>query len=368
VLRDAPDKLTVQLNCLAARVLLFDGTTAIGVEYIEGNGLYRARHQQPRDEPLPPLHRCYAAREVILAGGAYNTPQLLMLSGVGPRDELEALGIDVVLDAPGVGHNLHDRYEVAVVNELTRDYPVFAGSSLDVPADDARADALFTEWRDDRDGPYTTNGSLAAVIAKSTVAEDDPHLIVFALPIDFHGYYPGYSRDAVEHKNRLSVLVLKGHTNNLGGSVTPASTDPRDPPDIRFCYFDVGSAGFDADLAGVVDRIEIAHDIARHLGPMVARELIPGDAVRSRDQLAEFVRAEAWGHHACGTTKIGAADDPSALLDGDFRVRGMDRLRVVDAGVFPDIPGFFIASAVYMISEKASDVLIGHHADDARFR
>jgi choline dehydrogenase len=101
---------------------------------------------------------------------------------------------------------------------------------------------------------------------------------------------------------------------------------------------------------------------------MVARELIPGDAVRSREQLAEFVRAEAWGQHACGTTKIGAADDPSAVLDGDFRVRGMDRLRVVDAGVFPDIPGFFIASAVYMISEKASDVLIGHHADDARFR
>jgi hypothetical protein len=136
---------------------------------------------------------------------------------------LEALGIDVVLDAPGVGHNLHDRYEVAVVNELTRDYPVFAGSSLDVPADDARADALFTEWRDDRDGPYTTNGSLAAVSAKSTVAEDDPDLIVFALPIDVHGYYPGYSRDAVEHKNRLSVLVLKGHTNNR------ATSDPWSP-------------------------------------------------------------------------------------------------------------------------------------------
>lgn len=91
------------------------------------------------------------------------------------------------------------------------------------------------------------------------------------------------------------------------------------------------------------------------------RELIPGDALRTREQLRDFVEREAWGHHACGTAKIGAADDPLAVLDGDFRVRGVEGLRVVDASVFPDIPGFFIASAVYMVSEKASDAVIAEY-------
>ncbi|TSD93662.1 GMC family oxidoreductase [Skermania sp. ID1734] len=363
-LDDAPGKLTVALNCLATRVL-FDGMTAVGVEYIEGQNLYRAQPKSVHTESLPPTRTVHARVEVILAGGAYNTPQLLMLSGVGPRAELESLGVKVIHNLPGVGRNLHDRYEVSVVTELSSDYPIFEDSSLDVPVDASDADALFVEWRDHRDGPYTTNGSLAALIARSSVATDDPDLIVFALPIDFRGYYPGYSRAAVAHKNRLSILVLKGHTTNRAGTVTLRSADPRDAPEIRFHYFDEGTAGFEADVAGVVDGIEIARDIAGRLGAAVAAELIPGPDASTRDDLADFVRDEAWGHHACGTTKIGSSDDPMAVVDGDFRVYGVNRLRVVDAGVFPDIPGFFIASAVYMISEKASELLIRSYAENA---
>ncbi|WP_212754708.1 GMC family oxidoreductase [Nakamurella aerolata] len=157
-----PDRLQVQLDALVTRVL-FDGARAIGVEYLTGAGLYRAT---AADAPHsgdaatssghPAARQAYADKEVILAGGAYNTPQLLMLSGIGPRDELDRLGIDTLVDAPGVGTNLHDRYEMAVVAETDRDYPIFAGSALDVPSDPNSSDPLFAEWQDDAGGPYST--------------------------------------------------------------------------------------------------------------------------------------------------------------------------------------------------------------------
>lgn len=361
VREQVPDRLDIRLDALVTKVLIEEGR-AVGVEYLAGPALYVAAIGGAGEPDPPEPVTVRARREVVLAGGAFNTPQLLMLSGIGPREELARHGIPVLVDAPGVGANLHDRYEVAVTAELDRDYPIFEGAELDVPADPAAGDRLYTEWRDAADGPYTTNGTLAAVIARSGAARDASDLIVFSLPIDFHGYYPGYSRDAVRAHNRLSVLVLKGHTANRAGSVTLRSADPRDVPEIRFRYFEEGSAGWEADLDGVVDGIELARDIMGHLtGAKVARELLPGAAVTDRAELRRFVREQAWGHHACGTARIGADGDPMAVLDGDFRVRGVDGLRVVDASVFPDIPGFFIASAVYMVSEKAADVLLAAH-------
>lgn len=363
-----PDRLQVRLNTLVTKVL-FDGSRATGVEYLSGAGLYRAT---PADAPhsadgttTPAAQRVDADKEVILAGGAYNTPQLLMLSGIGPRAELDRLGIDTLVDAPGVGANLHDRYEVAVLAETDRDYPIFDGSALDVPTDPDSGDPLFAEWQDDAGGPYSTNGSLAAIIAKSSVAAESgsgpSDLIIFSLPIDFHGYYPGYARDAVRDHNRLSILVLKGHTDNRAGTVTLSSADPREVPVIRFRYFSEGSDGWQDDLDGVVDGIEIARDVLAHLRTIGTTELLPGPQADTREKLKTFVQQQAWGHHACGTAKIGRDDDPMAVLDNNFRVRGVQNLRVVDASVFPDIPGFFIASAVYLISEKASDAVIAEY-------
>ena len=115
------------------------------------------------------------------------------------------------------------------------------------------------------------------------------------------------------------------------------------------------------DLRGVVDGIRIARRINARLGAMLAEELIPGAPADDQTALEAFVRDQAWGHHASCTCKIGADEDPMAVLDGDFRVRGVKGLRVVDASVFSRIPGLFIASAVYMISERASDVIIREH-------
>ena len=213
----------------------------------EHPGTDASREQDAGGSPngKPVAHVVRARKEVILAGGAYNTPQLLMLSGVGPRDELEAQGIDVLVDAPGVGTNLHDRYEVSLVWELNRNYPIFEGVELDIPKDHDDPDRLFAEWASDRDGPYSTNGSLAAIVGKSSVATDADDLIVFSLPIDFRGYYPGYAKDGSVAHNRMTIVVLKAHTHNRAGRVTLRWADPRDVPDIRYRYFDEGSPGFE---------------------------------------------------------------------------------------------------------------------------
>lgn len=362
-----PDRLTLLTGCLATRVV-FEGDRAVGVEYLRSPGAYRAsppEHCERDDATVPAadgMKVARARREVILAGGAFNTPQLLMLSGIGAADELTEHGIEVRTELPGVGKNLHDRYEVSVVAELEEDYGVFDGSPLDIPGEGEEGDDLFREWQDAADGPYTTNGSLAALFARSSVSRTEPaDLIVFALPIDFRGYYPGYSRDAVRPHNRLSLVVLKAHTANRAGTVTLSSSDPRDVPSIEFRYFDEGSEGHLADLDGVVEGIQIARDVISRVASPVRREVVPGGQVSSQEQLRDFVRDEAWGHHACGTAKMGPASDPRAVVDGAFRVHGLQGLRVVDASVFPDIPGFFIAAAVYLISEKAADAVLADH-------
>lgn len=353
-----PDRLEIRFRTLAARVL-FDDDRAVGVAYLDGEHLYKADPNSTGAAGA--LREAFAAKEVILCGGAYNTPQLLKLSGIGPKEELERHGIEVKLDRPGVGANLQDRYEIAVTHRLVGNYPVFDGAVLDVPGPGGAGDPLYKEWRDSRDGPYTTNGSLASLIAKSSVAGEEPDLFVFALPIDFHGYYPGYAVESAEKHNQLSLVILKAHTENRAGTVTLASADPRDKPNIAFRYFEEGSDRAADDLRAVVDGVEIARSIASSLPDMIEEELLPGAGIATCEQVADFVRREAWGHHASCSCAIGADDDPMAVLDGDFRVRGVKGLRVVDASVFPRIPGFFICCAVYMISERASDVLIAEY-------
>jgi choline dehydrogenase len=135
------------------------------------------------------------------------------------------------------------------------------------------------------------------------------------------------------------------------------SGDPRDTPDIRFRCFEEGDGSEDA-LEAVVDAVLFVRDMARHYRHMIAAEERPGPQVQGREAIRRFVRNEAWGHHASGTCKIGLREDAMAVLDSRFRVHGTENLRVVDASVFPYIPGLFIVSAVYMIAEKASDVIL----------
>ena len=351
----APDKLVVRTHALVTKVL-FDGTTAIGVEYLDAPHAYRADPRSNGAAAAPAPQRVRVRREVILSGGAFNTPQLLKLSGVGPREELQSFGIEVRVDLPGVGENLQDRYELGVVSKLDGDFSSLGGCSFAPPVPGAPPDPCFTAWEQGR-GLYTTNGVVLAIITTSSRSVPEPDLFIFGLPADFRGYYPKYSEALERHKNTFTWAILKAHTRNTAGSVRLRSADPRDVPEINFRYFDEGSDADGQDLKAMVNGVRFVRSLLEHV-PLHQEELAPGPEVATEEQIAAHVRDNAWGHHASCTCKIGRADDPTAVLDSSFRVLGTKNLRVVDASVFPRIPGFFVVTPVYMISEKASDVIL----------
>ena len=342
--------LRVELDALATRVI-FDGTRAVGVEYLSGASLYRA---SASPSPLEGERReIRARREVILCGGVFNTPQILMLSGVGPAAHLREHGIEPRVDLAGVGKNLQDRYETSVVYELSGDIDALRDMTFSPPDPDA-PDPALARWWSDRNGPYATNGIVGALVQKSKPTLAMPDLFVFGVVGNFHGYFPGYARELVHDKRHFSWCVLKAHTANRAGEVRLRSSDPRDPPSIDFRYFDEGG---EDDLDAVIEGVRTARRIMRRVGDL-AREVRPGPAIGSRRDLGQHVRDNAWGHHASCTCKMGPASDPAAVVDGSFRVHGTTGLRVVDASVFPRIPGFFIVASVYMIAEKATDAIL----------
>ena len=241
-----PDNLRVELDALATRVL-FERDRAVGVEYLKGERLYRASARADARPGAGDVRTVRARREVVLAGGVFNSPQLLMLSGIGPRAELERHGIEVRVDRPGVGANLQDRYEIGVVSEMRGDFSVLEGARIAAP-DPTRPDPALERWRSDRSGPYATNGVVTALIKRSRPALEVPDLFLFGLVGSFRGYYPGYSRDLSADKRHFTWGVLKAHTRNTAGRVRLRSADPRDRPEIDFRYFDEGSPGGREDL------------------------------------------------------------------------------------------------------------------------
>ena len=192
---------------------------------------------------------------------------------------------------------------------------------------------------------------MIGVIKKSKRDKPDPDLYIFALPGYFKGYFPGYSTQFESASDtRLTWAILKAHTNNTAGRVSLRSKDPRQTPLIEFHYFDEGNDAAGDDLDAVIGAVQFVRKMNRALSGLIGEELVPGPKVETREEISRFVQDEAWGHHASCTNKIGGEGDNMAVLDSRFRVRGAKGLRVVDASVFPKIPGYFIVSAVYMIS------------------
>lgn len=351
VAADHPGSLHIELDALATRVIFASDGSAAGVEYLKGKQLYRA-HATPNAQAGEP-REVRARREVILCGGAFNTPQLLMLSGIGPEKELRRHGIPVRVDLPGVGCNLQDRYEVAVTHRMHRPWKVLEGARFD------RTDPLWRLWRESRSGMYTSNGAAMAIACRSAPAAPEPDIFCMALLARFEGYFTGFSKLISAHQDYLTWAVLKAHTKNRAGSVTLRSADPREMPLVNFNYFEDRNDSAGEDLKAVVNGIKF---VRRMTAPLIANGLIteekaPGPAVRTDAELADYVRDTAWGHHASCSCAIGPVND-NGVLDSDFSVHGTRCLRVVDASVFPRIPGFFVVSAVYMIGEKAADVIL----------
>jgi choline dehydrogenase len=337
---------------------------AVGVEYIDRPHVYQADPNKV-DATSAPRRVVRARREVILAGGAFNTPQLLKLSGVGPAAELQQFGIPIQVDLPGVGTNLQDRYEVTVIAQADQNFAVLNGCTFATFFPDPCLDA----WTAGQDTVYNGIGLYGAGIVKSTQADLDPDLIAYGSTYYFKGYYPNYLRDVAGpdfQPHWWTWGILKGHTRDMAGTVQLRSADPLQRPKIDLHYFDEGTTANGAaekDLEAMAEGVEwVRRTIAKanelHAGAMT--EVWPGPTVQTHAQIRQWVKDQSFGHHASCSCKIGAPNDPTAVLDTDFRVRGIRGLRVVDASVFPKIPGLFIVAAVYMMSEKAVDAILAN--------
>jgi choline dehydrogenase len=349
VQRRFPDHLTIRLNAFVTRVNIDPETKIVsGVFYREGMRLYRAA-AAPRGEASEE-HYVSAAREVILAGGVFNTPQLLMLSGIGDAQHLAEHGIVPVKDLAGVGRNLQDRYEISVVNRVEPSWSALRGAIYDV------GDRPYRKWHRSRTGPYTSNGLMFAAMFPSRTDQERPDLFCFLLLADFRGYYPGYSK-RIKKLNYLTWTILKAYTQNSAGTVRLRSADAFVPPAVNFHYLREGNCTPTNDLDAIVTGIRFGRRVADAIGDLIVEEETPGRHLYTDDDLQRHIADNAWGHHACGTCAM-KPENQGGVINSKFLVHGVANLRVVDASVFPRIPGYFIVTAIYMIAEKAADVIL----------
>ncbi|MDO0926124.1 GMC family oxidoreductase N-terminal domain-containing protein [Streptomyces sp. TG1A-8] len=308
---DRRPNLRLFLEAWAYRLEL-DGTRAGGVRVRTGDGgelLVRAR------------------KEVVLCAGAVDSPRLLLHSGIGPRADLEALGIPVAHDLPGVGENLLDHPESVIVWETHG--PIPENSAMDSDA------GLFVR-RDPRSpGP-------------------DLMFHFYQIPFTDNPERLGYERPP--HGVSMTPNIPKPRSR---GRLYLTSADPSVKPALDFRYF---TDGDDYDARTLVDGIRIAREIARTepLSGWLKREVCPGPQVVDDAELSEYARRAAHTvYHPAGTCRMGAADDELAVVDPDLRIRGLDGIRIADASVFPTIPAVNPMIGVLMVGEKAADLLGG---------
>ncbi|MGW4589349.1 choline dehydrogenase [Amycolatopsis thermoflava] len=320
--------LTVQTRAFVSQVL-FRGNRAVGVEYSTGRSAPREVY----------------GKEVVLCGGAINTPQLLQLSGVGNAAELRRLGIDVVHDLPGVGENLQDHLEVYI------QYACKEPVSMQPHLATWKRPLIGAQWLFLRSGPGATNHFEGGGFVRSNDTVAYPNLMFHFLPIAIR--YDG-SVPAGGHGYQVHVGPMYADTR---GSVKITSTDPRRHPALRFNYLSTEN-----DRREWVEAVRVARKILNQ--PALDRynggEISPGPAVETDEQILDWVAkdAETALHPSC-TAKMGV-DDMSVVDPGSMRVHGTEGLRVVDASVMPYITNGNIYAPVIMTAEKAADLILGN--------
>jgi choline dehydrogenase len=335
----ARPNVKVVTHALATRVLL-DGRRATGIEYSR-DGL---------------THRANAAQEVILCGGSINSPQLLKLSGIGPAQELRGLGIGVVHDLPGVGENLQDHLEFYF--QVACKEPITLYSSINW-----RSRALIgARWLLFKDGLGATNHFETCAFIRSRAGIAYPDIQYHFLPMAVA--YDG-STLAQEHGFQAHVGPMRSKSR---GWVRLASARPEDKPRILFNYLSHPDDWIEMRACVRLTREIFAQPaFDRYRG----RELQPGDDVRSDDEIDAFIRAkvESAYHPSC-SCKMGDEADPMAVVDPQTRVRGVERLRVVDSSIMPSVTTGNLNAPTIMLAEKAADHILGRgmlSADDAPF-
>ena len=320
------DNLRIETSALARRIV-FDGRRAVAVEYGQAGRRRTAR----------------ARKEIIISGGAFNSPQLLQLSGVGPAELLRRHGVEMVLDAPGVGHDLQDHMQVRVIMRCSQRITL-----NDIVNSPFRKLLTGLQYAALRRGPLTIAAGTSGAFFKTNPRLATPDIQVHFLP---------FSTDKMGEK----LHPFSGFTASLcqlrpesRGSLRIKSADPEAAPEIRINYLST-----ETDRAANVEGLKILRKIlaAPALKSYVVEEIDPGAKVTSDDELLQFCRARGSTiYHPTSTCRMG--NDPLAVVDQRLRVRGLENLRVVDASIMPDLVSGNTNAVVIMIAEKASDMIL----------
>lgn len=322
--------LHIETEALAQRIL-FDGRRAVGVEYRQGVEVKTAR----------------ARKEILVSSGAYNSPQLLQLSGVGPADLLRKYGINVVLDMQGVGNDLQDHLQVRVVMRCAQ--KITLNDIVNHPVRRVLAGARYAAFRT---GPLTIAAGTSGAFFKTNPRLATPDIQVHFLP---------FSTDKMGEKLHpfsgftASVCQVRPESR---GTLRIKSADPAVPPEIRINYL-----ATETDRTANVEGLKILRRIlhAPALKPFVIEEVDPGSKVASDEELLNYCRQRGSTiYHPTSTCRMG--NDPLAVVDQRLRVRGIEGLRVVDGSIMPDLVSGNTNAPIIMIAEKASDMIL----EDAR--
>jgi len=322
-------KLTVETRATATRVIIENGR-AVGVEFRTSGGMEIAR----------------AKGEVIVSGGVYGSPQLLLLSGIGPGGHLNEMGIEVTHDLPPVGANLHDHFNSYVAWRSTK-----TGTFNELHRSPLRKLAAGARYLVGRDGPMTAIATHAGILTRTDPRFDRPDLQIntYLWSIEtrdrtgMHPHkWPGFS---------MSPVHLRPEGRGL---VSLASRDPFAPPRIEFKFMETAH-----DVDAMIRGVRLARKLAEQpaLKPYIAEEVVPGPAVRSDEQLIEDIRKRGVSNlHPVGTCRMGI--DRMAVTTPDLRVHGVEGLRVADASVMPAVTSGNTNAATLMIGERCAGFVL----------
>jgi 4-pyridoxate dehydrogenase len=313
--------------------LIWEENRIVGVEYSQNGKTTEVR----------------AGREVILSGGVINSPQLMMLSGIGPAQALAEHGIEAKVDLPGVGQNLQDHLSVMAEYHRPDPGPFRANMRFD------RAAMMVLQARFFGTGPGTDlpSGFMAFMKTRPELEIPDIQFLVRATTGEAGLWFPGVKKAFEDGFGCRAVLL---HPESRG-EIKLASTDPREPVKIYQNFL-----SSENDIRTIRDGLKIVRDVAAQseLDSFRGEENFPGKDVQTDDEIDAFVRATALtAHHPLGTCKMGSDDDETAVVNPECRVRGVDGLRVIDGSILPDMVGGNINAPIIAMAERMSDILRG---------
>ncbi|MEL6323743.1 MAG: choline dehydrogenase [Pseudomonadota bacterium] len=328
---DVRDNLTVVSTGLATRILLEQGR-AMGVEVVSGRGKMK--------------ETISAGREVIVCAGAVQSPQLLMLSGIGPADEIKAQGLKVEQDVPEIGKNLQDHLDVLITHEMTQPLSVYQKQK------GLKKYGVALNYLMRRQGAGRDQALQAGAFLKSRIGLDRPDIQLHMInALSFN-----HAKEPVE-KDGFMVHACQLRPESRG-TITLGSPDPFDPPKIDPNYL-----AEEEDRRAMRESVKMVREVLKQnaLSPYRGAEITPGESVRTDEEIDAFVRRTGETiYHPVGTVRMGV--DTAAPLDSQLRLKGVDGLRVIDASVMPTLIGGNTNAPTIMIAEKAADMILGRPA------